>query len=157
MGTVDAYRALARICDHTGDFVKMQGWLFTLCLFPFLCFSQEITLEHLSKSIGEEVQVRGFLYCDADHRFILASTPNLKTCCLLSPQNQKNQLLVHGDFSSIDSTKVVLLKGILQTEPQGLYLLTNAELVPQTSLSLHPLWLGLFPLLGLAYWKKRRS
>lgn len=66
---------------------------------------------------GREVTVRGFLYQSLDRRWILASEPNLKTCCVGSPRKVWQQIIVDGEFESVPSNKVVQIAGTLIVDP----------------------------------------
>lgn len=66
---------------------------------------------------GREVTVRGFLYQSLDGRWILASEPNLKTCCVGSPRKVWQQIIVDGEFESVPANKVVQIAGTLRVDP----------------------------------------
>lgn len=97
---------------------------FQICLV-ILCFTcrlfagQNLTFEELNCAHqhglvketyeGKQLNVKGFLYQKADGEWILASQPNLRSCCVGASQHVGRQLLVEGEFNPDD--KVVEIEG----------------------------------------------
>jgi hypothetical protein len=63
--------------------------------------------------LNQEVIVRGFIYSLNANEWILSSEPNLKTCCIGSPQKMKNQLFFKSVLKNISSNQVVSIQGML--------------------------------------------
>lgn len=57
----------------------------------------------------KEVELKGFLFQASDGRWILADTPNLKTCCI----GKSDQLTLLGDFSDQTINAPLTVKGTL--------------------------------------------
>lgn len=64
------------------------------------------------------VQIRGFVYQDADHRWILSSEPNLKSCCAGSSEKIGQQIVLNEKPEGFDHTHAVVLKGNFYVDPQ---------------------------------------
>lgn len=64
-----------------------------------------------------EIQIRGFLYPTVDG-YILAATPNVKSCCLRSPARIQEQILIKDKLSKSHSGIVVNLQGTLRIAPK---------------------------------------
>ncbi len=85
---------------------------------------------------GKEVKIRGFLYQDANKEWILASEPNLKTCCVGSQTKILQQIRVIGTIADQAYPQVMALKGVMFVESQyddngdlvSLYRLENATI-----------------------------
>ena len=113
---------------------------------------------------AREVTIRGFIYQSADQRWILASEPNLKTCCVGSMHKIWQQIIVEGEFESFPSNQVVKLAGKLQVDPvwdnkqslKQVFRLENAQIVQEYH---HYNWLLLsglaIGLLALAFFALR--
>lgn len=74
-----------------------------------------LELEKWEKAISMDqkaVEIRGFLYEDQDGQKILATEPNLKTCCL---GKKNSQIFVDGSISSRASIATTL-QGILEVD-----------------------------------------
>jgi hypothetical protein len=94
----------------------------------------------IKKWHNQHVQIRGFLYHAPDGRWILASEPNLKTCCIGSSAKSLQQITVLGAFDEIPLSQAVALQGTFQIEgplwnkqsgPIIRYYLINAKIFPQ--------------------------
>lgn len=138
---------------------------FCYCLL-FLSVSTSLLQISLEKPIGEEavdfnnrlVNVRGFLYHNSSGELILASQPNLKSCCIGSQGLVYQQILVRGKLDP--EAQVVTLQGIFKIDPQHneqgqiirLYSLENAEKVKSDHFLLFPMLLLVlaFGIIGLA-------
>lgn len=76
-------------------------------------------LEQPSKvQSGQKIKIRGFLYKSEDGEFVLASQPNLKSCCVGTKSKVAQQIIVKGDSTLKLSSYVVLLEGVLKVDPQ---------------------------------------
>lgn len=102
-----------------------------------------------------EVQIRGFLYRDLDNRLVLASEPNLKSCCVGSMQKIAQQVIVEGEFPEPpSSSKAATLQGTFIVDPQWnangklvqIYRLERAIILPDglpvTSITLAGIGIG---------------
>ncbi len=78
----------------------------------------------ISSAQGSQVTMRGFLYAKEEGVWILAATPNLKSCCL---GKAKQQVMVPGDFADVSNQAVVELEGMFSYEPP-FYRINNASL-----------------------------
>ena len=91
------------------------------------------------------VNIRGFLYTTSDGKTVLASEPNLKSCCVGSRDKRPKQLIIYGDQTlNVRSDVAVTLNGILETNPKGQYLysLKNASFIDTKSPDFTPFILG---------------
>jgi hypothetical protein len=90
----------------------------------------------------KQVQVRGFWYPLNEQEGILASYPDLKSCCVGSAHSVNEQVFVKNFFESITTKQLVTLEGIFKINPKynqkgeliQLYVLEQTHLV-QTSYS----------------------
>lgn len=90
-----------------------------------------------------EVEIRGFLFQAHDGVWILASDPQLKSCCIGAASLAKHQLYLDRQFSINDAGRPIKLHGklrrSLQYSPDGkiktLYKLLQTEPVDQAPLS----------------------
>lgn len=94
----------------------------------------------LSISEGASVEVRGFLYQTEENQFILATQPNLKSCCLSPSSKTHPHIFVEGlSLQHPSFSRPVTLQGSLQvaslSDSEGkqayYYLLTEAILKPE--------------------------
>jgi hypothetical protein len=98
-------------------------------------FELKTLTQRESETFDKLIQIRGFLYESPEYGLILASEPNLKSCCLGGPLKKEKQLLVEGlegdSISAIDSSIAVTLKGTLVADLRGSFpfSLKNAEIV----------------------------
>jgi hypothetical protein len=89
----------------------------------------KVSFEDLkSLSSNQEIVIRGFLYKSADHRWILASEPNVKSCCIGHSHLAEKQITLDGEFNEYEISQVIEVKGIWQHHPS--YKLFQAQLVP---------------------------
>lgn len=72
------------------------------------------------------VAMRGFLYEGKEGERVLASQPNLKSCCI---DKEPVQIIVEGDMESVNSSRVVFLQGDLKNEEPKKYRLRKAKVV----------------------------
>lgn len=80
-------------------------------------------------TIGQTIQVHGFLY-QQEGRWILASEPNLKSCCIGTQSKANEQLVVIGD--ELPSTQnVVFLEGSI-LKAKDAYILQNARVIEKS-------------------------
>ncbi|WP_075882550.1 hypothetical protein [Candidatus Protochlamydia sp. W-9] len=122
--------------------------------FFFLSFttSSQITFEELQSEnyffIPEQsVQIKGFIYQSPWNTFILASQPNLKSCCIDNSHQAAQQIFLKG-IDKISTNQMVTVQGILklQVQEEGkklrqFYILENAEIISQKVL---PFWTLIF-------------
>lgn len=111
-------------------------------------------LEAQAKSLqGQQVLIRGFLY-SGNQKIILASEPNLKSCCVGAENKRSMQLVVLGDIASIPKTAVTL-EGTLSSDGLN-YRLENAVIV-KDGFSVKPVLLSASVLFGLFFLFYRRK
>jgi hypothetical protein len=121
-----------------------------LLLFSVLLFSSQISAvspteisfqDDLALYHQQEIKIRGFLYQTDDARWILASTPDLKSCCVGSHSKIAHQIVVSGDFDHLSTSQAVTLQGKFVREPledahgnlKQLYRFDHARIVSGTS------------------------
>jgi formylglycine-generating enzyme required for sulfatase activity len=66
-----------------------------------------------------EIRIRGFLYQSTKGEWILAEEPNLKTCCIGSPNKAHAQIHLNKGFEGVVSSLPVLIKGTFFTLVSG--------------------------------------
>lgn len=106
---------------------------------------------------NSRVTIRGFLYQSQEGRWILASSPNLKTCCVGHASKAIKQVTVHGGTLAASPDRVIALSGTFIVEPAfndqnaltGLFHLKDATMMPQDPRESFP-WILLLGLLGTA-------
>jgi hypothetical protein len=88
---------------------------------------------------GEQLTLKGFLYPAHDWEgcWILASEPNLKKCCVGSPDKHKGQVILEGDFSRYSADLPLQVKGRVHFASNGAYLLSEAEVIQKEG---SPIW-----------------
>lgn len=87
------------------------------------------------------VEVKGFLYKTKGGDYVLASSPNLKTCCTGSKENVRKQIYPTGDLPFHPSRRSVKLRGTFKVKPRKddagnlkkLYHLENSSLIMKES------------------------
>lgn len=105
---------------------------------------RQVATKHLEREMTKfnlhEIKMRGFLYHDGNQdRWILASEPNLKTCCVGTHGKIGQQIIVEGDFRDISGTGAVTIQGYLLIDPRWdqegklvqLYRLEDASVLPE--------------------------
>lgn len=108
--------------------------LFLLLSSRMLC-GNELSFDDLSAApYPQEVIMRGFLYRTQSGDLVLASEPNLKSCCVGAKHKSKQQIFVEGDVGNPEAGEVYLLHGIFNVDPgKGIYFLREAYIIkPQT-------------------------
>lgn len=94
---------------------------FFSCIFLLIISFQNIG----ETQEGQTARIRGFLY-EVDGQKILASQPNLKTCCL----GKEQTIAVEGSFLPPPSHQVVLIEGII-FKNQSRMVLSDAHIVAE--------------------------
>lgn len=108
---------------------------FAGCTEPLLDFSQ-VEAIHANPEIVDSmpqrhVQMRGFLYKTETGEFILASEPNLKSCCISTDAKRDRQVVVVGkEMLEMTPSLTVLLEGDIAMDNDRLHL-TNANVVEE--------------------------
>ena len=109
------------------------------------------------------IEIRGFFYSIDDSKGILASQPDLKSCCVAAPSKISQQLFLQGDLVNLPHQRAVTVKGIFKIHPvyenngdlKQLYFLENTSKV---SVNRFPMGYALLFLLttGIIWflWKK---
>jgi hypothetical protein len=123
------------------------------CLFPMsLCAEiAPIDFQQLSKHQSVEearalyhqknVSIRGFLYKAKEGQLILASEPNLKTCCIGSPHKIWQQITLIDELESIPEKQAVTIEGTIVVNPswdsnhklKSVFEMENAHLISKSS------------------------
>lgn len=68
---------------------------------------------------GQEVEIRGFLYQNNKGSWVLASEPNLRTCCVGSQANLHRQIFIKGEFAKPPfTTRAVAVQGRFHISPE---------------------------------------
>lgn len=99
------------------------SFLFLLISSSLWANPEQISFFQLPENpIGQEIQIRGFLYQSAEG-LILSAQPNLKSCCL----SKYPKIYVHAEIDIPPSNQVITLQGNL-FQKEGLYYLENAKL-----------------------------
>lgn len=89
----------------------------------------------------KQVKIRGFLYQQPTGTLILASQPNLKSCCVGVKARMPQQVIVRGENPLDPSPYAITLGGVLKKElqydqtgePVPIYVLDQAWLVQEHS------------------------
>lgn len=66
---------------------------------------------------GKEIAIRGFLYRRTDGKAVLASLPNLKSCCVGTTSKIYEQIQLKNDLESIADQHVVNVQGRFKIDP----------------------------------------
>lgn len=131
-----------------GDVLMIIKIIVTLFLLVAQNFSLDAETKKLSFTMlekapvvkdlsGQEVEVRGFVYESKQGKVVLASQPNLKSCCVGSTKKIRNQIVLLGDLPEIPLQRAVTVQGYFVTDPTygeddeliGLYYLKNITLL----------------------------
>lgn len=124
--------------------------------------SQQVAVQELQKDLApyhqHQVIIKGFLYSSSNHQWILASEPNLKSCCVASSEKISQQLMLADNFAGTSSNRAINVSGIFMIDPiwnqQGqliqLYRLSDASIVKNDSWSLSKVAFAAIGLFGLA-------
>lgn len=92
--------------------------------------SNELALEY-----NQGARIRGFLYKTGNGEIVLASEPNLKSCCVGSASRRKQQVLVKGALA-IEEGYAVLLEGKLAWDSvKEQFVLSHASIVEENKMS----------------------
>ena len=116
--------------------------LFLCCLAADLQGEQRVSFHELSHEVNEnQIEICGFIYQADDGRTILASQPDLKSCCVGTSQKMRQQLVIE-DLDRLPSTnQAVTLRGTFYLDPEsGQQVLRQSVIIPKGS-RLH-LWLA---------------
>lgn len=155
-------------------FVQMAFFLSLLCSTHFVFANGNSQAPHLlsfhelERKVGEGeaslkeingsiIQIRGFLYQANGGQTVLASEPNLKTCCVGSEAKRTKQLLVEGvHLPNAPSDLAVNLIGTLEIDPTGQFLFSlNNAAISESSRQNLSLWilgsLSLLAIFGLGF------
>ena len=106
--------------------LKITLVILSLILVP-LCFAEEMPLLSFDKIAAtaaalpfheQNVRVRGFLHRSDTGKWILASLPNVKNCCVAAPQNALNHIVLEGEaLEEISKRRAVTLEGVFIVTP----------------------------------------
>lgn len=138
--------------------------LFFFCLILFFCTHKVSCVEELTFQLLEklpaleassavevqipkeimhfhnsEVHIRGFLFRSTEGELLLASEPNLKSCCVGSQEKITRQLVIAGNLELPKGfSKAVSLEGRFRVDPikdkgrwQRIYILENAHYITE--------------------------
>ncbi len=124
----------------------MRFYFLLFFLFPFylvasipLTFDDLVNIKFESTQNNREVEVRGFLYPTQEGQYVLASEPNLKTCCIGTGKKTTPQLKLIEGKDLPTTTRAVTVKGTfsyLLQDGRPVYLLTNPIVVEEEFYSL---------------------
>lgn len=100
-------------------------------------FQQLSDAENYSYLHNQDVEISGFLYCNANQAWVLASEPNLKSCCLGAEKKASQQIFLDRAFPGVNNGQAVTMRGVLLIQPTKnsqneivqLYHLQNANLI----------------------------
>ncbi|MBA3238628.1 MAG: hypothetical protein H0T62_09835 [Parachlamydiaceae bacterium] len=134
----------------------MKGDLNNLTAYPLTFdllhegYSSWSNSEHLPDFIlaydNQNVIIRGFLYSTGNDGWILASEPNLKSCCVGASEKRGLQLSVKGSLPEESPRSALLVQGTLKITPGALkpfYALEQAS-ISEEPLSLSIVWIVAF-------------
>lgn len=87
----------------------------------------------------QEVAIRGFFYTKDDGKPLLASQPNLKSCCIGTKKKIHSQIALLGENPSFTSSRAVTIQGLFVVDPTyngeddliGLYFLKKYQILPE--------------------------
>lgn len=68
---------------------------------------------------GKKVKIKGFLYINQKHEWILSAEPNLKTCCMGSKEKATQQIFLNGIFDEKWINQIIAIEGIFKFNPNG--------------------------------------
>jgi hypothetical protein len=94
--------------------------------------------------VGQTLAVRGFLYQTAEGGWVLATEPNLKTCCVGRAQH----IEIIGNVGPVSVGTIAVVQGRVETLALTHVQLLDASLVSEPTTC--PLCVGALLLLGLA-------
>ena len=82
-----------------------------------LSFQDLNSPENLEEYHNQPIMIRGFLYRAQDDRWILASEPNLPSCCAGSQRKVKKQIVLSGQFEEVNMQYPITIEGRFSIEP----------------------------------------
>lgn len=152
---------------------QSKSHLFLICLifnFSFLLAEEPVIFDffklealHQPQAIPPKtIQIKGFLYQNADSQWILAAQPNLKSCCVGNSSKRYQQLLISGSIAQESPSYAITLQGDLYLDPLSPFpnRLENASIVNQENpfslLFLILGSLGIFTLIAAFVWKQKK-
>lgn len=106
---------------------------FWLAAAPLLTWTE---LRQSPAAFDEQtIQIRGFLY-ELNGQKILASQPNLKSCCIGHPDKIAEQLIIEGIREPLKTPYAIRIEGLLhavKNHEKTIYKLENAQIIPESS------------------------
>ncbi len=107
--------------------------LFGNSTLPF-SFRQAANREKLKMLQNQNIEIRGFLYRLEDRSLLLASRPNLKSCCLGAALSPHEQMVLHGLKNPPKTDQAITVRGIFKHDAiENRMELIQTELVEKTS------------------------
>lgn len=106
---------------------------------------RDASVQLLQRQLGNyhehQVQIRGFLYQAPDQQWMIASEPNLKSCCIGSSNKIAHQILLSGNIPTLDFSHAVTIQGRFLIEPvwdsngvlTKLYSIHDAKIISDSS------------------------
>ena len=88
---------------------------------------QELSSQHLD---GKEIAIKGFLYKSLEDKWILASEPNLKSCCVGSKEKHDKQIYLEGFLSNDPPLHAVMAEGRFKVR-NNVYTLSEVKLIEE--------------------------
>ncbi|MBA3957370.1 MAG: hypothetical protein H0X51_03100 [Parachlamydiaceae bacterium] len=107
--------------------------------------SREAATQHLQREMiryhDHEIQIQGFLYQNPQEQWILASEPNLKTCCIGSTSKISQQLFISNPLQNPSTTSTNTVQGHFLVSPKWdsngnltqLYTIQQATILPKST------------------------
>lgn len=89
---------------------------------------QDLAQESPDQYIGKQIEIRGFPYQSESGDWILAGEPQLKSCCVGSPQNAKKQIWLDHLESKLPLYQAISVSGELSYY-NGRYTLSHVQLI----------------------------
>ena len=106
----------------------------------------------LSEYNNKKITIKGFLYKNNNENWILASEPNLKSCCVGSHLKLNSQIIVYGDLPINPTSRAVSIEGKLQiASTNSKYFYTLKEASIQTNPLFYEQSWGIAVILALLY------
>jgi hypothetical protein len=88
----------------------------------------------LSEYDNKKITIKGFLYKNSNENWILASEPNLKSCCVGSHLKLNSQIIVYGDLPINPTSRAISIEGKLQiTSKDSKYFYSLKEATIETN------------------------
>jgi hypothetical protein len=126
---IDSYIFMLKTCTLILFYLLLNAYLLPAQIPIELSFSQLPQLNsttpesllslqnELSAFHQQTVKIRGFLYCNPGGQWILASEPNLKTCCIGSSEKIGQQITLSEPILTEALMHAITVQGIFVIDP----------------------------------------